>query len=92
MHDEAVDNAGAEARALPRSSTHHRDVAAEGAGVPLATVQKILRHRDPRTTAQIYGHLDIDDMRSGLGRSGVQGLGGLAPAVSLSLAISLSVN
>ena len=36
------------------------------AGVPLATVQKILRHSDPRLTAEIYGHLDIDDMRKGL--------------------------
>jgi hypothetical protein len=38
------------------------------AGVPLATVQKILRHSDPRLTALTYGHLDIDDMRAGMER------------------------
>ncbi len=36
------------------------------AGVPLATVQRILRHSDPRITSETYGHLDIDDMREGL--------------------------
>lgn len=35
-------------------------------GVPLAVVQKILRHSDPRVTAEVYGHLDLDDMRLGL--------------------------
>ena len=33
------------------------------AGVPLATVQRILRHSNPRLTSEIYGHLDVDDMR-----------------------------
>jgi hypothetical protein len=35
-------------------------------GVPLAVVQRILRHSDPRLTAMIYGHLDLTDMRAGL--------------------------
>ena len=35
-------------------------------GVPLATVQKILRHTDPRLTAEIYGHLDMADMHAGM--------------------------
>lgn len=33
------------------------------AEVPLATVQKILRHTDPAITSEIYGHLDVEDMR-----------------------------
>src|SRR5262249_19011220 len=37
-------------------------------GVPLATVQKILRHKDPRLTAGVYGHLDVADMRAGINR------------------------
>lgn len=38
------------------------------AGVPLATVQRILRHSDPTITAEVYGHLDLDDMREGINR------------------------
>jgi integrase len=37
-------------------------------GVPLAVVQRIMRHSDPELTAEIYGHLDVDDMRRGLDR------------------------
>ena len=36
------------------------------AGVPLATVQRILRHSDPAITSEIYGHLDVEDIRKGL--------------------------
>ena len=32
-------------------------------GVPFAVVQRVLRHSDPAITTEIYGHLDIDDMR-----------------------------
>jgi len=38
------------------------------AGVPLATVQRILRHTDPAITSEIYGHLDLEDMRTGINR------------------------
>jgi integrase len=46
-------------------------------GVPSAVVQKVVRHKDPRVTLQIYGHLDTEDMKMGvnaldLGLSGVQ--------------------
>lgn len=34
------------------------------AGVDVHRVQRILRHRDPRTTTQIYGHLLVDDLRA----------------------------
>jgi integrase len=36
------------------------------AGVPLAVVQRILRHSSPTVTAQVYGHLDLSDMSAGL--------------------------
>src|SRR5512133_1726243 len=35
-------------------------------GVPLVSVQRILRHKDVRLTASTYGHLSIADMREGL--------------------------
>jgi hypothetical protein len=35
-------------------------------GVPLATVQRILRHSGPAITTEVYEHLDLDDMRKGL--------------------------
>ncbi len=38
------------------------------AGVPLAVVQRILRHRDPRITAETYGHLAPDYLRSQVDR------------------------
>jgi hypothetical protein len=38
------------------------------AGVPIATVQRILRHTDPAITSEIYGHLDVEDMRTGVNR------------------------
>src|SRR5438067_5192351 len=36
------------------------------AGVDAHRVQRLLRHRDVRTTTTIYGHLDVEDLRSGL--------------------------
>jgi integrase len=35
-------------------------------GVPLVTVQKILRHTDSRITSEVYGHLDLTDMHDGM--------------------------
>ncbi|MGH7867242.1 MAG: tyrosine-type recombinase/integrase, partial [Candidatus Dormibacteraceae bacterium] len=37
-------------------------------GVPLATVQRLMRHTDPRITSETYGHLDIDDMRKAVNK------------------------
>ena len=56
---------------LPRSLRFHdlRHTTATlllKAGVPLATVQRILRHSDPAITTEVYGHLDVEDMRKGL--------------------------
>src|SRR5205814_4957884 len=36
------------------------------AGVDAHRVQRLLRHRDVRTTTTIYGHLDVEDLRSAL--------------------------
>ena len=37
------------------------------AKTPLAVVSKVLRHSDVNITMSIYGHLDIDDLRTGIG-------------------------
>jgi len=65
-------------RALPRPLRFHdlRHTTATlllKAGVPLATVQRILRHSDPAITTEVYGHLDLDDMRKGLNQLAFQG-------------------
>jgi len=52
------------------------------AGVPLATVQRILRHSDPATTSEIYGHLDLDDMRAGVNRLSFQPVPNTPPATN----------
>ena len=36
------------------------------AKVPLAVVQRILRHSDPRITSEVYGHLDLADLQAGV--------------------------
>jgi len=36
------------------------------AGVDAHRVQRLLRHRDVRTTTTIYGHLDVEDLRAAL--------------------------
>jgi hypothetical protein len=38
------------------------------AAVPFATVQRMLRHTDPRLTTEIYGHLDVEDLRAGINK------------------------
>ena len=60
-------------RALPRPLRFHdlRHTTATlllKAGVPVATVQRILRHSDPAITTEVYGHLDVEDMRKGLNK------------------------
>ncbi len=41
------------------------------AGVPLAVVQRVMRHSDPRITTETYGHLDLGDLRAGIERMGI---------------------
>lgn len=45
------------------------------AAVPLATVQKVLRHTDPAITSEIYGHLDLDDVRKAVNKLSFQPTG-----------------
>jgi len=35
-------------------------------GVPLATVQRVMRHTDPAVTTETYGHLEMSDMQTGV--------------------------
>ena len=58
-------------KALPRPLRFHdlRHTTATlllRAGVDAHRVQRILRHRDVRTTTSIYGHLDVEDLRSAM--------------------------
>jgi integrase len=47
------------------------------AGVPLVVAQRMLRHADPRLTANVYTRVDLADMRAGIAR-----LPSLVPVVS----------
>ena len=50
--------------------------------VPMAVVQRVLRHRDPRLTSEIYGHFAPDDLQAEIGRLRLfreAGGGGLVP-------------
>jgi hypothetical protein len=42
--------------------------------VPLVVVQKVLRHRDPKLTEQVYGHLADDFLRDGVDRLHFDGM------------------
>ena len=48
------------------------------AGVPLVVAQRILRHTDPRLTANIYTHVDVGDLRAGIDRLGIPRLDWMA--------------
>ena len=41
------------------------------AGVPLVVAQRILRHSDPRLTANIYTRVDLADLQAGIDRMGI---------------------
>src|SRR4051812_21608081 len=47
------------------------------AGVPLVVAQRMLRHADPRLTANVYARVDLADLRAGIAR-----LPALVPLVS----------
>jgi integrase len=56
-------------KAIPRAMRFHdlRHTTATlllRAGVDAHRVQRLLRHRDVRTTTGIYGHMDVEDLRS----------------------------
>jgi integrase len=41
------------------------------AGVQLVIAQRILRHSDPRLTANIYSRVDLADLQAGIDRLGI---------------------
>ncbi len=43
-------------------------------GVPLVVVQKVLRHRDPKLTEAVYGHLETDYLRAEVNRLKLEGM------------------
>ena len=43
-------------------------------GVPLAVVQRVLRHEDPKLTAQTYGHLERDFLLASVDRLRFEGM------------------
>lgn len=60
-------------QALPRKLRFHdlRGTTATllaRAGVPLTVAQRLLRHQDPRLTANVYTRVDLGDLRAGLER------------------------
>jgi hypothetical protein len=65
QEDEALGEADSKTHPLPRHPPHDGHVDAQGRG-SLATVQRVLRHTDPAITSEVYGHLDMDDMRKGV--------------------------
>ncbi len=74
-------------RAVPRPLRFHdlRHTAATlllKAGVPAATVQRLLRHADIRTTIGTYGHLEISDLRTGVDSLSIPMARWLVPSVS----------
>jgi len=44
------------------------------AGVPLVAVQRVLRHKDPKLTAETYGHLEQDFLRAEVDRLKLDGM------------------
>lgn len=59
-HDElgrVIDMHGLRHSAASRMARHH---------VPLVVTQKILGHSDPKLTARVYTHCEVDDLRVGV--------------------------
>jgi len=50
------------------------------AGAPLVVAQRILRHSDPRLTANVYSRVDLGDLREGLNRIDIPAMPKLATA------------
>jgi len=52
------------------------------AGAPLVVAQRILRHSDPRLTANVYSRVDLGDLRAGLNRIDIPAMPMLVAASS----------
>ena len=63
-------------KALPRPLRFHdlrgttATLLARG-GAPLVVAQRILRHSDPRLTANVYSRVDLGDLRDGINKIGI---------------------
>jgi integrase len=63
-------------KAIPRPMRFHdlRSTTATllaRSGVGLVVAQRILRHSDPRLTANIYSRVDLADLQAGIDRLGI---------------------
>ena len=54
------------------------------AGAPLVVARRILRHSDPRLTANVYSRVDLGDLRAGLNRIDIPAIPKLAAASGVS--------
>src|SRR5207253_156268 len=85
---------GAPARASPRRSGRRRPRGCAAptllarAGAPLVVAQRILRHSDPRLTANVYSRVNIGDLRDGIKKNAIP-VDGVSPARTASLRVSL---
>jgi len=80
-------------KALPRPLRFHdlRGTTATllaRAGAPLVVAQRILRHSDPRITANVYSRVDLGDLRDGINRI-VMPADGVAPPQTASQGVTL---
>jgi hypothetical protein len=69
--DEVVGQAAAQAAQVSRYSPEHSSSSWK-AKVPLAIVQRVLRHSNPATTSNIYGNIGLDDLRDAINVMGDQ--------------------
>ena len=75
-------------KAIPRPLRFHDLRGTTGtllarAGVGLVVAQRILRHADPRLTANIYSRVDMSDLRAGINRLGIPSATPIPLAASL---------
>ena len=45
----------------------------------MVVAQRILRHKDPRLTANVYSQVDLGDLRAGINRMAIPDMGRLSP-------------
>jgi integrase len=71
-----IDRVDPEGRKLDIHSLRHTAASRYASrGVGLVHLQRLLGHRDPKLTAQVYTHLGVDDLRDALEKSAAPGRG-----------------
>lgn len=64
-----IDRVDAQGRKVDIHALRHSAATRFGrAGMPMAHMQYVLGHRDPRLTTRTYGHLDAEDVRASIAR------------------------